>query len=776
MGLEKTTYNIPAGKDINDDSSASSDFCRYNISEHIEDASPFTVYYGGYGEAEYFIRNTGYGTIYQIGTVRLRIKTDGAGVATLKATMAEAVFEGTLQYCLTTSRTVPASGWKTVGSNINQSNYTVTVSNAKLLPNTVYYFWLSGVSTGNIANANCRLLAPVTFTTSGTYGAPGDISANNANFGSAVSMSYASATSGATYTVKVSVPTTSGTANVVTLQTQNSTSSRSWTPAVATYAPLITDRKRVTATITVQTYFSGTLSGTKTKTITLTFTSATVGPSLASGAFSIAARNTGDVAGLAGYIQGYSKIRATMTTNKITLAYGASISKWAVKFGSAAAVNVDASTTYKDSAVISATTSVVCTLTDSRGFTASQTLTATIIPYQDPTFTCKVRRSNSSGTLADDGTYMRVDFNATIAQLKNGSTVQNTLTVQYYYKRATASSYSSAQTISPGTPTESGTNQTYTVSNYKFSGYQDYVYDIKVIATDALGNSVTKTFKIQSAVWALHIRNGGDGAAIGKAAENANRMQIPDGWRYYRGTYKVWDAGDITPVSKSGDTMTGTLYINPGGIAYEILKNTGYTVGTAPTDNTTTAAIYFRGSTDSNMGHVSHMYTAGRSSQMRIGAANWTNGTGSSTANNLVLSVSNAGVRAVTVSEAAPWVNALLTPETVSPTVPSSLPSGVNSVTIIGAVRSGFAVSVTFTVSRNTTAITSWATIATGLPEPAYNVELDGHMPKGSTTGAADRALYCRVSTGGALQVAYGTSTSGNLSYTVTMTYIANSL
>lgn len=225
----------------------------------------------------------------------------------------------------------------------------------------------------------------------------------------------------------------------------------------------------------------------------------------------------------------------------------------------------------------------------------------------------------------------------------------------------------------------------------------------------------------------------------------------------------------------NGNLETNLTIEGTGGSLQYAIKNNSITHGTAPSNTTVIGALHFRDSAGVLAGTVYNQYTVGKISQTSLRARHVVNG--SNVNNTLTLSVDSSGNRTVAFSQLDPWLSALgLNSVDVSPTVVSTMPAGVNSVTIAGARRSGAVVSITFSVSRNTTAITSWTTIATGMPSPSYSVDMTGLMPKALPSSVADRGLYVRVTTGGALQVAYGTSTSGNLSYTVTMTYVASSV
>lgn len=447
-----------------------------------------------------------YGFEYKFDRCIFVIKTDAAGCANLSFTCGGyKSSDGHAAWKVTANRTLDTSGM--TECSYSGGTWSGTLNNVKLMPNTTYYVlfdtWTSGT-------AEASMRGTMTITGSGTYGAPGNITANNTNFDSPINMSYASATSGASYTVKVKL----GNSAEVTLQTKSSTSSRSWTPSLATYGSSYPNQASVSCVITVETYFGNTLSGTKTKTVTVSFTAAQAGPST-SNAFSIAPYNAGAVAGMNGYIQGYSKIRASFNSSNVTKRYGASVAKWTVKFGSAAAVDVAAGTATKDSGNISAVTTVVCTVVDSRGFTASETYTTTIIPYENPALTATVKRTDAAGNEDSDGTYIRIDLAGWYSNIEG----QNTQVSVVRKKLASASSYGTDVTITGGTTTLNGTRKLYSVANFLVSGMTDAVYNVQVEITDALGNKAVVDVVVESQHWAIHFRNKGSGAALGRAAE-----------------------------------------------------------------------------------------------------------------------------------------------------------------------------------------------------------------------------------------------------------------
>jgi len=453
------------------------------------------------------------------------ILTDSGGCRFLTFT-ATGVKEGNarVKWKITKSLTTDTSGmtecqYSTIGSGMWISGeWKGEAKNINLLANAQYYVLLcvETETAGDLAGLN----GTVQFQGGGIAIRPGPVTARDGNFNDTIDISFGTDLSGAEYTVTAKV----GTSTAETLQTRSTGRNLTWVPNLSTYASQYPNAGTVSCEISVTTFFGNAESGTQKKTIKIAFTAAQAAPEIDGTAFSLATVNTGAVAGMSGYIQGYSKIRAAFSANGVTLKYGASVKKWSVKFGAEETEDVTGSPlpTTKDSGIISATTEVRLTVTDSRDFTASTTLSATITPYQMPSFTATAFRSDSHGVEDDAGTYL----STTMAALYASVSGQNSVTAEIYYKLATAASYGTPVQVTGGTITMSGTNKTYSVTGFLAQVLTDAVYDIQIKVTDSLGNTATAQLAIESQAWALHIRNKGAGAAFGKAAERDGELDI----------------------------------------------------------------------------------------------------------------------------------------------------------------------------------------------------------------------------------------------------------
>ena len=177
--------------------------------------------------------------------------------------------------------------------------------------------------------------------------------------------------------------------------------------------------------------------------------------------------------------------------------------------------------------------------TDSRSRTASTTKSITVYPYKNPSIsTTKVFRCTSDGTASDTGTYISASILTNNYSDCNG---KNTITQTVMYRESTSSTWSTATSVTTGTPVILGDDS---ISNSKS-------YVIRFTITDAFGSS-TKDITISTSGCLLNIRKAKDGLAIGKFAEQS-------------GLDIKWDSTFRSDVNVKGLLNSTGLYFNTVG-------------------------------------------------------------------------------------------------------------------------------------------------------------------------------------------------------------------
>lgn len=334
------------------------------------------------------------------------------------------------------------------------------------------------------------------------------VTATNAYFGDSenpVTITISRYNSAFTHTIK-----TKCAGRTQTLMTKGTTyPTLTWTPAVATYAPLIPNAMSATATITCETYNGSTLVGTSSTTCKLTLKAANVAPSV-----TIATEDpTGLLSTYGRYIKGKSKVKVTLTN---TFKYGATLATTQIK-ANGATYNASPATT--DFIQSTSVTSVTAKIVDSRGQSASASATIAIYAYNAPQINSySVYRCRSDGTEDNTGAYFAVAYNTTVTSL--GSQNSKTLTVKY--KKQSASSYSS---------------KAITLSTYNASGVFDPIaadinstYNVRLELKDDFSTTIV-TLNLPTAATRMNWGAGVDGGvAIGKVNEYDKTFEVASDW------------------------------------------------------------------------------------------------------------------------------------------------------------------------------------------------------------------------------------------------------
>ena len=337
-----------------------------------------------------------------------------------------------------------------------------------------------------------------------------------------------------------------------------------------------------TATVSVTTYASdGTNLGTDTYSFTITAPSSAV-PTIS---LAVSRINNSVPSSWGIYVQGKSGVTITATASGYQ---GSTISSYTISGG---ATGTQTSNVFTISVIYtSGTVTYTVKATDSRGRTASASISVSVVAYSAPSFSAtEAFRCVAAGTASDTGTYISAKASGTYSSVSS----KNSMTLKVQYALTTTGAYSTAVTLTNGTASVIGSGSID--ANYSFY--------VKFTLTDQF-TSIEKVLTIGTAAYTIFFRQGGKGVAFGKVSERANAVEIDSSWDLYHGSDKLNGTVPITrggtgavtaplalvalgAVAKAGDTMTGNLSIK--GTYYPSLY-------LLPTSNDTTNRTVFEGS------------------------------------------------------------------------------------------------------------------------------------------------------------------------------------
>ena len=189
------------------------------------------------------------------------------------------------------------------------------------------------------------------------------------------------------------------------------------------------------------------------------------------------------------------------------------------------------------------------TVTDSRGRTASRTVTISALAYSPPVLSIlKASRCEVDGTLNDEGEYAKVTIGASISSVNDLNDKIFTLS-----KKPVTSETWTNQNVPSATYTIATTMIIEGISG-------DNSWDIKFTVQDYFnsGDTISKTMQLSTGFSLVDYLNGGKGLAFGKVAEREG----------FENNLKTWFTGGIEAIAlPTGDgslaywqTVTGGFY------------------------------------------------------------------------------------------------------------------------------------------------------------------------------------------------------------------------
>ena len=286
---------------------------------------------------------------------------------------------------------------------------------------------------------------------------------------------------------------------------ENVGTSYSWTPQVS-LAQQAPNAATVAVALTVKTYNGSTYIGSKNLQLSLSIPSSII-PTLS---FSIS-DPTGVRETYGGYVQLRSKIQVAITASG---AQGSTIKSYSIKVGNIYASNASSGTT--DYLPNSGALKITCTVTDSRGRTASQAQDVTVLAYSRPTITAiSAARCNHDGSANRAGTYGKVTFSASITPLSN----INTAAYAVQYREVGADSWSTADSPAAGNFAPADVSVVFPADKNKR-------FEVRVVATDAF-ESIGSSIRDLPAAYALyHLAKHLISVGIGRLCDKVNAFQV----------------------------------------------------------------------------------------------------------------------------------------------------------------------------------------------------------------------------------------------------------
>lgn len=200
------------------------------------------------------------------------------------------------------------------------------------------------------------------------------------------------------------------------------------------------------------------------------------------------------------YVKGYSKVTIAMTS--VSGSYGSTIKSYSISGPNLSSASSSATSGVLGSA---GTNTYTCTITDSRGRTASKTVSISVVDYAKPSISVSASRCNSDGTISSSGTYVSFTAYSTYASVseKNG-----TIGLASCNGVSTNDFYSGVTKILAA---NCAINTSYTLT---------------VSVTDTLGSSASASVTIPTASRIMNVRANKSGIAFGKFAESDNVFDI----------------------------------------------------------------------------------------------------------------------------------------------------------------------------------------------------------------------------------------------------------
>lgn len=290
-----------------------------------------------------------------------------------------------------------------------------------------------------------------------------------------------------------------------TIASKTAATSISWTPP-KTLAEQIPNSAAGVGAIHCITYSGDTKIGETSTPVTVSISDDTV-PTI-----SVALSDPTKVADTyGGYVQLRSRLKVAVTAAGI---YGSSIKAYNVKVGDIyTGASANNTTDYLPGA---GTLAVSCTVTDSRGRTATWTQDITVIAYARPQVSAiAAARCNADGTANWSGEYGKVTFSAAITSLDGKNTARYTV----QYREHGAADWLTAAITAEGDFSPADVSVV-------FAAAKSTRYEVRVLATDHWEGIGSAIRDLPAAFALLHYCKSRLSVGIGRLCDKLNALQV----------------------------------------------------------------------------------------------------------------------------------------------------------------------------------------------------------------------------------------------------------
>jgi hypothetical protein len=254
------------------------------------------------------------------------------------------------------------------------------------------------------------------------------------------------------------------------------------------------------------------------------------------------------------YIQGYSRVKATLSA---TAKEGATITSYSMTVQG----KTYGSPYQSDLLTKSGSVAVTGRATDSRGISGNAVQSITVVAYSKPQILPTTdesaiicARCDGNGNLTDSGTFLRIKARRSYSKVTAGGEQRNFCSIGYRYRTESSTSFSPWYVLLNAQTTSTDKVDTI-IKNHTFDSTTAYVVQITV--SDTIGNTDAAQFGIPTNDVTLHLSEGGKRIGLLRYAEDSDEKGIDVGAPIHGGAVDNFTLGTLLTA-----TATAPLDLN----------------------------------------------------------------------------------------------------------------------------------------------------------------------------------------------------------------------